>query len=124
MSLRRWLTRWLAALAFLGLGIVCSVIYFATTMSFIDRQDSTLGQYQKIVQHLIEEVATQGDIKTLQHKLDDFFLAASISALNWLCTESVRFFQGAPKPTAPNNDAPFIFRCLPAGSTMASCTLP
>ncbi len=73
MSLRRWLTRWLAALAFLGLGIVCSVIYFATTMSFIDRQDSTLGQYQKIVQHLIEEVATQGDIKTLQHKLDDFF---------------------------------------------------
>tara|TARA_R110001583_G_C5669315_1_gene410565 strand:+ start:12141 stop:13520 length:1380 start_codon:yes stop_codon:yes gene_type:complete len=72
-SLRRWLTQWLAALAFLGLGVVCSVIYFATTMSFIERQDSTLGQYQKIIQHLIEEVVTQGDIETLRHKLDDFF---------------------------------------------------
>lgn len=73
MSLRRWLSRWLAALALVGLGAVCGMVYLATSMSFTERQISTLDQYRQVVQHLIEEVSTQGDIQVLRHKLDDFF---------------------------------------------------
>ncbi len=70
-SLRRWLSWWLAAQTFVGLGIVCTVIYFVTSLSLAARQDDELVLKKETIQHLISEAQGRADMASVAHKLDD-----------------------------------------------------
>lgn len=72
-SLGRWLSWWLAVQTFIGLGLVCIVVYVATSLNFSARQDEELRHKQEVIRHLVGEIATQDDLASLRHKLDDFF---------------------------------------------------
>ena len=72
-SLGRWLSWWLAVQTFIGLGLVCSVVYVATSLNFSARQDEELRHKQEVIRHLVDEIVTQDDLASLRHKLDDFF---------------------------------------------------
>ena len=72
-SLRRWLSRWLAMLTFLGLGGVCLAVYYATNLNLQTRQEALLQQKMEVIRHLVDENAATGDSTTLRHKLSDFF---------------------------------------------------
>ena len=77
-SLRRWLSRWLAMLTFLGLGGVCLAVYYATNLNLQTRQEALLQQKMEVIRHLVDENAATGDSTTLRHKLSDFSMAARI----------------------------------------------
>lgn len=109
ISLRRWLSRWLAALALVGLGMVCGVIYLATSMSFVERQNSTLEQYRQVVQRLIEEVSTQGDVQVLRHKLDDFFFGRFDLRLDLTLNGERMVFPGNAPVEAPTLQRSTVF---------------
>ena len=72
-SLGRWLSWWLAVQTFVGLGLVCLVVYLATSLNFLAKQDEELRHKQEVIRHLVDEMATQDDLASLRHKLDDFF---------------------------------------------------
>lgn len=72
-SLGRWLSWWLAAQTFIGLGLVCIIVYVATSLNFSARQDEELRHKQEVIRHLVAEIVTQDDLASLRHKLDDFF---------------------------------------------------
>lgn len=73
-SLRRWLSWGLAVQALVGLGFVCLAVYVATSASFFARQDEDLREKQQLIRHLVNELKGQGDLASLKHKLDDFFV--------------------------------------------------
>ncbi|MDO9596154.1 MAG: heavy metal sensor histidine kinase [Azoarcus sp.] len=72
-SLGHWLSWWLAVQTFMGLGLVCIVVYVATSLNFSARQDEELRHKQEVIRHLVAEIVTQDDLASLRHKLDDFF---------------------------------------------------
>ncbi len=72
-SLGRWLSWWLAVQTFIGLGLVCIVVYVATSLNFSARQDEELRHKLEVIRHLVAEIVTQDDLASLRHKLDDFF---------------------------------------------------
>lgn len=76
-SLGRWLSSWLAVLTFLGLGVVCSIVYVTSHRNFASKQAEELRHKQNVVRHLVSEIATQDDLPGLRHKLDDFFVGHS-----------------------------------------------
>lgn len=72
-SLGRWLSWWLAVQTFIGLGLVCIIVYVATSLNFSARQDEELRHKQEVIRHLVDETTTQDKLASLRHKLDDFF---------------------------------------------------
>ncbi|MBU4610336.1 heavy metal sensor histidine kinase [Achromobacter sp. GG226] len=76
-SLQGWLARWLALLTFLAIGLVCSVVYVATSFNLDNRHQALLQQKMEVVQHLFDESALQQDEDSLNHKLQDFFIGRS-----------------------------------------------
>ena len=73
-SLGRRLSYWLALQSLVGLVVVCAAVYGATHLGFQSRQAEELGQKQVQLRHLLAEAARDGDVATLKHKLDDFFV--------------------------------------------------
>lgn len=73
-SLGRWLSWWLAVQTFIGLGLVCIIVYGATSLNFSAKQTEELRHKQEVIRHLVREIATQEDVPSLRHKLDDFFV--------------------------------------------------
>lgn len=73
-SLSRWLSWWLAVLASLGLGLVCSIVYVGASLNLSNKQTDELRHKRDIVRHLVGEIATRDALPSLRHKLDDFFV--------------------------------------------------
>ena len=73
-SLGRWLSWWLAVLTFLGLGLVCSVVYVGASLNLSSKQAEELRYKRDVIRHLVGEIATQDELPSLRNKLDDFFV--------------------------------------------------
>lgn len=73
-SLGRRLSYWLALQSLVGLVMVCAAVYGATHLGFQSRQSEEMVQKQVQLRHLLAEAARDGDVATLKHKLDDFFI--------------------------------------------------
>jgi two-component system heavy metal sensor histidine kinase CusS len=73
-SLGRRLSYWLALQSLVGLVVVCAALYGATHLGFQSRQAEEMVQKQVQLRHLLAEAARDGDVATLKHKLDDFFV--------------------------------------------------
>ena len=73
-SLGRRLSYWLALQSLVGLVVVCAAVYGATHLGFQSRQAEEMVQKQVQLRHLLAEAARDGDVATLKHKLDDFFI--------------------------------------------------
>ena len=73
-SLSCWLSWWLAVLASLGLGLVCSIVYVGASLNLSNKQTDELRHKRDIVRHLVGEIATRDALPSLRHKLDDFFV--------------------------------------------------
>lgn len=73
-SLRRRLSQWLAALAFLVFSAVSSAIYVLIEHDLYTRQNEAMAQKAQTVKHLLEEALKDGDIANLQHRFTDFFM--------------------------------------------------
>lgn len=80
-SLGRRLSYWLALQSLVGLVMVCAAVYGATHLGFQSRQSEAMAQKQVQLQHLLAEAARDGDVATLKHKLDDFFIGHPDMAL-------------------------------------------
>lgn len=80
-SLGRRLSYWLALQGLAGLVVVCATVYGATHLGFQARQSEELAQKQVQLRHLFAEASQDGDVATLKHKLDDFFIGHPDMAL-------------------------------------------
>ncbi len=99
-SLGRRLSYWLALQSLAGLIVVCAAVYGATHLGFEARQSEELLQKQTQLRHLLAESTHDGDVATLQHKLDDFFIGHPDMALSLARADgSVFYLRPASPPT-------------------------
>ncbi len=73
-SLSRRLSGALAVQAFVILGVVCVVVYAATSMALIARQDGTLTEKKAMVRHILSKSGLESDPVALEHTLRDFLI--------------------------------------------------
>lgn len=73
-SLGYRLSFWLALQTLVGLIGVCVAVFGVTHMGFQARQSDELVQKQAQLRHLLAESTHEGDVTTLKHRLDDFFI--------------------------------------------------
>lgn len=71
-SLSKRLSLWLAIQTLLGLVLMSLIVYLAISNHLDSRQKDALSEKRALVQHLAEEANQTGNIKELQHKLEDF----------------------------------------------------
>jgi two-component system heavy metal sensor histidine kinase CusS len=100
-SLGRRLSYWLALQSLAGLVVVCATVYGATHLGFQARQSEELVQKQVQLRHLLAESSRDGDVATLKHKLDDFFIGHPDMALALTRTaDGSEFYRrSSPPPT-------------------------
>lgn len=100
-SLGRRLSYWLALQSLAGLVAVCAAVYGATHLGFEARQSEELVQKQVQLRHLLAESMHDGDVATLKHKLDDFFIGHPDMALSLARADGSEFYvRPSPQPTA------------------------
>ena len=80
-GLRQRMSWWLALQAMLGLGLVCTAVYWVIAMTLSERQDATLDQKQAIVRHLVNEGRSSLAADGIKHALDDFLAGHEDMAL-------------------------------------------
>jgi len=98
-SLGRRLSYWLALQSLAGLVVVCAVVYGATRLGFQARQSGELVQKQAQLRHLLAESSHEGDVATLKHKLDDFFVGHPDIALALTRADGSEFYRrSTPTP--------------------------
>jgi two-component system, OmpR family, heavy metal sensor histidine kinase CusS len=73
-SLRARLSWWLAVQSFVGLGIVCLVVYMVTAHNLRERQVETLAQKEAIVRHLLNNIDEHAKETSREHPLSDFLI--------------------------------------------------
>lgn len=112
-SLGRWLTGWLAVLTLGGLGAVCIAIYVATNLSFVAKQEMKLQHRQSLVQHLLGEIRTVGDLGSLRHKLDDFFVGHAELALTLSNSDGTPIYTTTAASSPPEQQRRIVFQ-MPA----------
>lgn len=67
---------WLfAAQILLGFGVLSAVIYVVAIWNLLGKAEAELARKAELVKHLVEEAAGSGDLRTLQHKLNEFFIS-------------------------------------------------
>lgn len=96
-SLGRRLSYWLALQSLAGLVVVCAAVYGATHLGFQARQSEELAQKQVQLRHLLAESVHSGDVATLKHKLDDFFIGHPDMALSLARADGSKFYD-RPSP--------------------------
>ena len=122
-SLRRWLSRWLAMLTFLGLGGVCLAVYYATNLNLQTRQEALLQQKMEVIRHLVDENAATGDSTTLRHKLSDFSMAARIFPWCWRLMAPRRYSaRGSPRKRITRTSGASCFPCRRRARRAMPCT--
>ena len=92
-SLGRRLSYWLALQSLAGLVVVCAAVYGATHLGFQARQSEELVQKQVQLRHLLAESTHDGDVATLKHKLDDFFIGHPDMALALTRADGSEFYR-------------------------------
>lgn len=103
-SLGYRLSFWLALQTLLGLVGVCVAVYGATHMGFQARQLDELVQKQAQLRHLLAESTHDGDVTTLKHRLDDFFIGHPHMSLTLTrAFDGSEFYRHASLP--PSGDA-------------------
>lgn len=102
-SLGRWLSWWLAVQTFIGLGLVCVIVYGATSLNFSARQGEELRHKQDVIRHLVREIATQEDLPSLRHKLDDFFVGHADLKLRLTEGAETLLYMTPPAPGTTTN---------------------
>ena len=70
--LARRLSRWLAALTMLGLGVVSLVVYFVFDTTLAARQKEMLDHKQQALVHVLADENAEHRSKALEHTLTDF----------------------------------------------------
>ena len=66
---------WLfAGQTLLGLGLVSACIYAVMFFNLASKADAELSRKSELVKHLVGEAAQSGDLPTMRHKLDEFFM--------------------------------------------------
>lgn len=125
-SLGRRLSYWLALQSLAGLIVVCAAVYGATHLGFEEHQSEELLQKQTQLRHLLAESTHDGDVATLKHKLDDFFIGHPDMALSLERADGSVFYLRPTTP--PTGDARVARFALPSpasetGSLIAVLTL-
>lgn len=103
-SLGRRLSCWLALQSLVGLIAICAVVYGATYLGFQTRQSAELAHKQEQLRHLIAE--SDGDMRILKHKLDDFLVGHSAMGLSLTRADGSVVYQ-RPVPTSVVREARF-----------------
>ena len=113
-SLGRRLSYWLALQSLTGLIVVCAAVYGATHLGFEARQTEELLQKQTQLRHLLSEAARDGDVATLKHKLDDFYIGHPdmALALTRAADGSDFYRRSAPRPATDQRVARFSVPAL------------
>lgn len=112
-SLGRRLSYWLALQSLAGLVVVCAAVYGATHLGFQARQSEELVQKQVQLRHLVLESSHDGDLATLKHKLDDFFIGHPDMALVLTrASDGSEFYRRSSTP--PTGDVRVARFALPA----------
>lgn len=100
-SIQARLSRWIAIQAFLGLSILCGLVYSVTYWSFSLKQEQEFTRHKDLVLHLLDEPGILDSGAVLQHKLNDFFrshddVAIEIKKGNQLLYRSITTPPGLP----------------------------
>lgn len=72
-SIQTRLSRWIAIQAFIGLSVLCGLVYTVTWWSFSVKQEQEFSRHKDLVLHLLGEPGILENRSTLGHKLNDFF---------------------------------------------------
>ena len=102
-SLGRWLSWWLAVQTFIGLGVVCVVVYVATSLNFSAKQTEELRHKQDVIRHLVREITTPEELPSLRHKLDDFFIGHADLKLRLTVDAEALLYMTPPAPEPAAN---------------------
>lgn len=98
-SLGRRLSYWLALQSLACLIVVSAVVYGATRLGFETRQSEELVQKQAQLRHFLAEALHDGDVATLKHKLDDFFIGHPDMALVLTRADGSEFYRRSSPPS-------------------------
>lgn len=71
-SLRRRISRWLALQSVVALGGVCVVVYAVIAFMLAERQETTLGQKQEAIEHLLADGRNVSNLASVRHFLNDY----------------------------------------------------
>lgn len=70
-----WRLSWLFAVqTLIGLGLLSGAIYVVGVWNLSAKADAEVGRKIELVRHLVAEAASSGDLPTMRHKLNEFFV--------------------------------------------------
>ena len=70
-----WRLSWLFAVqTLIGLGVLSGAIYVVGVWNLSAKADAELGRKTELVRQLVSEAAASGDLPTMRHKLNEFFV--------------------------------------------------
>lgn len=109
------LSWWFAVQTLLGLGALSTVIYLAGIWSLADKADAELARKAQLLKHLVAEAAANGDLPTMRHKLDEFFVGREDMEVTLFGPDGKVAYTSPSQllPTAPQRRLAFE---MPAGS--------
>lgn len=98
-SLGARLSRGLALLTIIGLGLVCAAVYVVIAVTLSQRQDETLDQKQAAVTHLLTERGAGHSVAELQHLLSDVLAGHTELSLRVTGADGVAVFDKNAGPS-------------------------
>lgn len=98
-SLGARLSRGLALLTIIGLGVVCAAVYVVIAVTLSQRQDETLDQKQAAVTHLLTERGAGHSVAELQHLLSDVLAGHTELSLRVTDADGVAVFEKNAGPS-------------------------
>ena len=108
-SFGRRLSWWFAAQTFLGLAAVSGAIYLAGIWSLAGKADAELARKTQLVKHLVAEASSTGDVPTMRHKLNEFFVSREDMEVTLLGIDGSVVYEspGRLDPQAPQRSIAF-----------------
>lgn len=103
------LSWWFAAQTLLGLGVLSTIIYLVAVWSLAAKADADLARKTQLVKHLVAEASSNGDVTTMRHKLNEFFVGRDDMEVSLLGPHGGVVFESPSRlgPKAPQRSIGF-----------------
>jgi two-component system heavy metal sensor histidine kinase CusS len=101
------LSRSLALLTGVGLGLVCAAVYAVIALTLLQRQDETLDQKQAAIAQLLGERGPGHSVAELQHLLSDVLAGHAELSLRVTTADGQVIFDKAPAQSWPGKQRSF-----------------
>lgn len=113
------LSRSLALLTVVGLGLVCAAVYAVIALTLLQRQDETLDQKQAAIAQLLGERGTRHSVAEVQHLLGDVLAGHAELSLRVTAAGGEVIFDKVSAPAWPAKQRKFNVPVVAAGPAIS-----